>query len=127
MCEWTEGDLIPLGASLVEGQQSGRIDQMVLPRPACDAGQKMCYCMLTERDRCRVAAHLEGTPLPPSPKENLQKTPMKEDQEKDHSFSSGSIPNAQRTQSRRGSGQSATRHTGRVTNADIYDHLEAQQ
>jgi hypothetical protein len=82
--------------------------------------------MLTERDQCRVAAHLlKGTPLPPSPSREAKKT-LAEDREKDRTFSSESIPNAQKTQSRRGSGQSTTKHTGRVTNADIYDHLEAQ-
>jgi hypothetical protein len=84
--------------------------------------------MLTERDNCRVAAFLLlGTRLPPSPGRNADKTPERGHREKDHSFSSGSIPNAQKSQSRRGSGQSTTRHNGRVTNADIYEHLEAQQ
>jgi hypothetical protein len=129
MCPWTEGDHVPEGALLVEGPESGQVDQMVLPRPACNAKDKMCYCMLSEREQCQVAAHLlSGAALPPSPcrKEEGKKF-QKECSEEDQNFSPGSIPNAERTQSRRGSGQSTTRHAGRVTNADIYDHIEAQR
>jgi hypothetical protein len=74
-----------------------------------------------------VAAYLlKGTPLPASPSREPKKTPVRGDRRKDRTFSPESIPNAQNTHSRRGSGQSTTRHAGRVTNADIYEHIEAQ-